>query len=57
MGPDGMYLGDGVTASHDGYMIKLETQRNGRTEVIYLEPSVYAALRRFAKANGFEDQN
>lgn len=43
------YIGDGVYASLDGGMIKLRTERGGRDEVIWLEPEVYAALRRFVE--------
>lgn len=43
------YIGDGVYASFDGVMIKLRTQRFGADEVIYLEPSVYAALVLYAE--------
>lgn len=46
------YLGDGVYASMDGHMIKLVADGS---KVIYLEPSVYSALVRFARANGFPD--
>jgi hypothetical protein len=44
---DETYLGDAVYASFDGYMIKLRTG-DGNNQVIYLEPSVYAALENFA---------
>jgi len=40
------YLGDAVYASFDGYQIKLRTG-DGNAQVIYLEPSVYAALVRW----------
>ncbi len=43
------YIGDGVYASFDGYQIKLSTERDGRDEVIYLDPETYASLVRFAK--------
>ena len=61
MAVDGLYLGDGVYASADGYMIKLTTDRTGgdgvtRTETIWLEPQVYAALRRYAQTLGFEGE-
>lgn len=42
------YLGDAVYASFDGYQIKLRTG-DGNNQVIYLEPSVYAQLRRFVE--------
>lgn len=41
------YLGDAVYASFDGWQIKLRTG-DGNDQVIYLEPSVYAALQDFA---------
>jgi hypothetical protein len=43
------YLGDGVYADFDGYMIQL-TSENGEAvlEEIYLEPQVFAALERYA---------
>ena len=41
------YIGDGVYASFDGFMIKLRTQRDGGDHVIYLEPDVYDDLVRF----------
>lgn len=42
------YLGDAVHASFDGYQIWLKTG-DGNDQQIALEPSVYFALRRFAK--------
>lgn len=45
-GPDREYLGDGVEASFDGYMIALVADG---TKTIYLEPSVYRALKRYAE--------
>ena len=45
------YLGDSVTASDDGYHIVLKA--NNGEHVIYLDPSVYAALVRYATAHGF----
>lgn len=44
------YLGDGVYAEHDGYMISVYTS-NGITkgEPIYFEPEVLDALIRFSK--------
>lgn len=41
------YLGDGVYASFDGFMVKLETERAEGTHEIYLEPSVLAELSRY----------
>ena len=49
------YIGDGVYASFDGYMIKLRTRgetSGGEDNVIYLEPDVYEELVRYA--NGVE---
>lgn len=40
------YLGDAVYASFDGYQIKLRTG-DANNQVIYLEPGVYEALKRF----------
>ena len=42
------YLGDAVYASFDGWQIKLRTG-DGNHQVIYLEPSVYAALLRYVE--------
>ena len=45
-----VYLGDSVYVSIvDGYLLKLVADRS---KVIYLEPSVYAALVRFAASHG-----
>ena len=46
---DEVYLGDAVYASFDGWQICLRTG-DGNNQVIYLEPSVYAALVRFASS-------
>lgn len=40
------YLGDGVYASFDGYMIRVWTMRE-QEHFIYLEPAVYLALRAY----------
>lgn len=42
------YLGDAVYASFDGYHIWLKTG-DGNNQQIALEPSVYFALRNYAK--------
>lgn len=42
------YIGDGVYASFDDYMIKLRTQRDLGDHIIYLEPEVYRNLARYA---------
>lgn len=41
------YLGDGVYASFDGFMIRLSTER-AVEHFIYLEPEVYKSLVDFA---------
>lgn len=47
------YLGDGVYARHDGYSVVLTTERAiGRTDTIYLEPEVLAALLAWLKRIG-----
>ena len=47
---DDEYLGDGVYASTDGYMIKLTVDRgSGLEREVWLEPSVFAALQRYAE--------
>jgi hypothetical protein len=43
-----VYLGDAVYASFDGYQIWLKTG-DGGSQQIALEPSVYFALREYAK--------
>lgn len=43
------YIGDGVYASYSGGMIKLTTERDGRTETIWLEPETFDALVTFSK--------
>lgn len=42
------YLGDAVYASFDGWHIVLRTG-DGNNQIIYLEPSVYAALLRYVE--------
>lgn len=42
------YLGDGLYASFDGYQIQLRAPRFEGDHFVYLEPDVYAALRRYA---------
>ena len=48
---DKQYLGDGVYVEVDGGMFKLTTE-NGieATNTIYLEPPVYDAFERYARA-------
>jgi hypothetical protein len=45
--PNETYLGDAVYASFDGYQICLRTG-DGNDQTIYIDPTVYEALRRFA---------
>ena len=39
-----IYLGDGLYASYDGWMIKLRAPREDGDHVVYLEPTVWRAL-------------
>jgi len=48
------YLGDGVYAEDTGGMIKLSGNAYGQENVIYIDSSVYSALRRFAQKVGYE---
>lgn len=43
------YLGDGVYASYDGFMIKLRTPRRDEDREIYFEPKVPAEFERFVE--------
>lgn len=44
------YLGDGLYASFDGYMIRLRAPRSGiEDHVVYLEPGVLHAFDEFRK--------
>jgi hypothetical protein len=43
------YLGDGLYASFDGYMITLRAPRFGEDHWIGLEPQVYRALLNYAQ--------
>lgn len=46
------YLGDGVYATTDGYVIKLTTEDGIKTyNTIFLEPTVFSALVTYAKVN------
>jgi hypothetical protein len=49
------YLGDGVYAEFDGWMVKLTTHRADGEHVIYFEPEVYDALVRFARRCGWKE--
>lgn len=42
-----VYIGDGVTLSFDGWMLKLSTPRDGREDVIYLESNVFHTLKEY----------
>ena len=46
------YLGDGLYASFDGFMITLRAPRDHGDHWIGLEPEVFAALLDFARCNG-----
>jgi hypothetical protein len=48
------YLGDGVYVRDADGMIRLSGNAFGRENVVFLESAVYAALRRWAQAHGFE---
>jgi len=51
------YLGDGVYAAWDGYVVELRTNSHtDSTNIIFLEPEVLAALNRFYE-NAKEEQN
>ena len=43
------YLGDGLYASFDGYMIILRAPRENGDHWVALEPLVYQELRRYAQ--------
>ncbi len=46
------YIGDGVTAFHDGYQIWLETPRENGVHQIALEPDVFVRLLEYARKFG-----
>lgn len=54
---DDIYLGDAVYATRDSGMIRLTANPGdeGHEHVIWLEPSTYAALVRYARGLGWED--
>ena len=54
--PQPEYLGDGVYADEDGGMIRLTGNAFSRENVIFLEHWVYAALRKWAQAHGYEPE-
>jgi hypothetical protein len=43
------YLGDGLYASFDGYMITLRAPRDGGDHWVGLEPNVFAELVEYQK--------
>jgi hypothetical protein len=47
------YLGDGLYAEYDGYMIKLIAPRSGGEHWVGLEPPVFADFCEFAAAIGW----
>ena len=51
------YLGDGVYASFDGYQVWLHVNDHRAEPCVALEPSVLAALNRFADRMNKEKQN
>jgi hypothetical protein len=42
-----VYLGDGVYASYDGFMIRLRAPRGDGDHEIYFDPKVLAEFERF----------
>lgn len=48
--PEEVYLGDGLYASFDGYMITLRAPREGGDHHVGLEPEVLDAFERFVAA-------
>lgn len=47
------YLGDGVYATNDGYMIALTADAGSDIErTIWLDPSVFTALVNYARTEG-----
>lgn len=44
-----IYLGDGLYASFDGFMITLRAPRENGDHLVMLEPEVFAALVEFQK--------
>jgi hypothetical protein len=43
------YLGDGLYASFDGWMIKLRAPRDNGDHWVGLEPAIYIAFKKFAE--------
>jgi hypothetical protein len=50
VGDKEVYLGDGLYASFDGWMIRLRAPREGGDHEIFLEDDVCANLVRFVKS-------
>lgn len=51
------YLGEGVTATHDGWGVRLDLAQQGNPEIkIYLEPQVMRRLKEFIAAASVELQ-
>lgn len=54
----GTYLGDGLYASFDGYMLELSAnghdRMNGATDVVYLEPGILDVLNKWVR-EGYRD--
>lgn len=50
--PGEIYLGDGLYASFDGFMIMLRAPRLGGDHYVGLEPAVFAELLSFAQRHG-----
>lgn len=49
------YIGDGVTATYDGFGIWLRTPRLNGEHEIYLEPDVYHRLTKFVENVGAQE--
>lgn len=43
------YLGDGLYASHDGYMYTLRAPRGGGDQFVHLEPDVLTMFLRYVE--------
>lgn len=49
------YLGDGLYAAYDGYQVRLRAPRDGRDDLVFMEPRVLQAFYAFAdRAMGTE---
>jgi hypothetical protein len=44
------YLGDGVYASFDGYLVWLRVTREGRDERVAIEPATFEALVSYVES-------